>query len=131
VLAAPEGAVTEGFTTPNGEPVETLLFEADSPIELEFENQEPVAHNVQILDGPDDSAPSLFDGPQITGPATTTYEIAPLPPGEYFFLCRLHPGTAMQGTVVVEPGPPPGEGEPPPGEGSPGDSPSASLDGGG
>jgi plastocyanin len=104
VLAAPEGAVTEGFTTPNGEPVETLLFEADAPIELEFENQEPVAHNVQILDGPDDSAPSLFDGAPITGPATTTYEIAPLPPGEYFFLCRLHPGTAMEGTITVEEG---------------------------
>jgi plastocyanin len=227
VLAAPEGAVTKGFTTPNGEPVETLVFEADAPIALEFENQEPVGHNVQIFDGPDDSAPSLFDGGPITGPDTTTYDIAPMAPGEYFFHCRLHPGTAMQGTitvqegagalrvvakdtafdtdeihlpadtpsklvfdnedpfdhnlaiyedetasgvplftfepfsgprtepfevpaipegdyyfhcdihtnmngtVVVEPGPPPGEGEAPPGEGSPGESPSASPDGSG
>jgi plastocyanin len=228
VIAAPEGAVETGFSTPEGEPIDTLVFEANTPIELEFDNQDPLGHNVQIFDGPDDSAQSLFDGPPITGPdASTTYDIAPLPPGDYFFHCRLHPGTAMQGlitvevgagavkvvakdtafdtdklhlpsdmpsrlafdnedqfdhnlsiyeddsasgeplftfeefagpltktfnvpplpkgdyyfrcdihptmngTVVVEPGPPPGEDEAPPGEGSPGESPSASPEGGG
>jgi plastocyanin len=221
-IAAPEGAIQAGFST------DALTFEANVPVELEFDNEDPgVGHNVQILDGPDESAPSLFDGPAITGPDTTTYDIAPMAPGEYFFLCRLHPGTAMQGTitvqegaggvtvvaentafdtdeirlpaetpttltldnrdatahnlsiyedetassdplftfeaftgpksepfpvdpipegeyyfrcdihptmegtVVVEPGPLPGEGEPPPGEGSPGESPSTSPDGGG
>lgn len=103
-LAAPEGAITEGFVTVEGEPTDTLLFDANTPIELEFENREPVAHNVQIFDGPDDSAPSLFDGPPLAGPATTTYRIAPLAPGEYFFICRLHPNTAMEGTVTVEEG---------------------------
>jgi plastocyanin len=225
-LAAPEGAATSGFATPEGDPVDTLVVEADVPIELEFDNEEPVGHNVQIFDGPDASATSLFDGPVITGPRTFPYAIAPLAPGEYFFHCRIHPTTmtgtikaqkgaggvtvvakdtafdtdeihlpadtpskltldnqdpfdhnlsiyedesasgeplftfdafsgpktetknvpaipegnyyfhcdihpTMNGTVVVEPGPPPGEGGAPPGEGSPGESPSASPDGGG
>jgi plastocyanin len=105
VLAAPEGAVKEGFSTPEGNHINTLVFEANAPIELEFENQDPVGHNVQIFDGPDDSAPSLFIGPPITGPdASTTYDIAPLAPGEYFFHCQLHPGTAMKGTIKVEVG---------------------------
>lgn len=104
VLAAPEGAVEKGFATPEGAPTDTLLFEANAPVELEFENQEPLGHNVQIFDGPDDSAPVFFDGPPITGPATTTYRIEPMGPGEYFFNCRLHPGTAMEGTVKVEEG---------------------------
>jgi len=105
VLAAPEGAIQKGFATPDGQHVDTLVFEANAPIELEFENQDPgVGHNVQIFDGPDDSATSLFDGPAITGPDTVPYEIAPLAPGEYFFHCRLHPGTAMVGTITVQEG---------------------------
>jgi plastocyanin len=105
VLAAPEGAIQKGFATPDGQPVDTLVFEANAPIELEFENDDPgVGHNVQIFDGPDDSAPSLFDGAAITGPATVPYAIAPLAPGEYFFHCRLHPGTAMEGTITVQEG---------------------------
>jgi plastocyanin len=46
----------------------------------------------------------LFDGQPFTGPGTTVYQIKPLPAGEYFFHCRLHPGTAMQGTVTVAKG---------------------------
>lgn len=98
-LAAPEGAIQSGFST------DALTFEADVPVELEFDNEDPgVGHNVQIFDGPDDSAPSLFDGTAITGPDAIPYEIAPLAPGEYFFHCRLHPGTAMQGTITVQEG---------------------------
>ena len=98
-LAAPEGAIQSGFST------DALTFEADVPVELEFDNEDPgVGHNVQIFDGPDDSAPSLFDGTAITGPDAIPYAIAPLAPGEYFFHCRLHPGTAMQGTITVQEG---------------------------
>ena len=98
-LAAPEGAIQSGFST------DALTFEADVPVELEFDNEDPgVGHNVQIFDGPDDSAPSLFDGTAITGPDAIPYAIAPLAPGEYFFHCRLHPGTAMQGTITVQKG---------------------------
>ncbi len=98
-IAAPEGAIQSGFST------DALTFEADAPIELEFDNEDPgVGHNVQIFDGPDESAPSLFDGAPITGPDAIPYAIAPLAPGEYFFHCRLHPGTAMQGTITVQKG---------------------------
>ena len=91
--------IESGFST------DALTFEADVPIELEFDNEDPgVGHNVQIFDGPDDSAPSLFDGAAITGPDAIPYAIAPLAPGEYFFHCRLHPGTAMQGTITVQKG---------------------------
>jgi len=98
-LAAPEGAIESGFST------DALTVEANVPIELEFDNEDPgVGHNVQIFDGPDDTAPSLFDGAPITGPDAIPYRIAPLPPGDYFFYCRLHPGTAMQGTITVQEG---------------------------
>ncbi|HEX6581085.1 MAG TPA: cupredoxin domain-containing protein [Actinomycetota bacterium] len=98
-IAAPEGAIESGFST------DALTFEADVPVELEFDNADPgVGHNVQIFDGPDESAPSLFDGTAITGPDAIPYAIAPLAPGEYFFHCRLHPGTAMQGTITVQKG---------------------------
>jgi plastocyanin len=94
-LAAPEGATSEGFST------DALEVEADVPIDLEFDNQDPsVGHNVQIFDGPDDSAASLFQGEVITGPAKKTYPVPPLPEGEYFFHCEVHP-TTMTGTITA------------------------------
>jgi plastocyanin len=98
-IAAPEGAIQEGFST------DVLKVEPDKPIELTFENDDPgVGHNIQIFDGPDAGAPSLFDGQPVTGPDSIPYEIPPLQEGEYFFHCRLHPNTAMEGTITVEKG---------------------------
>jgi len=98
-IAAPEGAIQEGFST------DELAFEPERPIALTFTNVDPgVGHNIEIFDGPDDSAPVLFDGPAITGPAEIEYEVPPLQEGEYFFICRLHPNTAMEGTITAEPG---------------------------
>ncbi len=99
VLAAPEGAIQKGFSTG------TLQVPPDVPIALGFENDDPgIGHNVQIFDGPDDSVPVLFDGDPITGPAKTVYDVPPMKEGEYFFICRLHPGTAMEGTIKVSKG---------------------------
>ncbi|HWL91342.1 MAG TPA: cupredoxin domain-containing protein [Actinomycetota bacterium] len=93
-LAAPEGAAADGFST------DALSVKPEAPIELEFDNQDPgVGHNVQIFDGPDDAAPVLFDGVVITGPDTEPYDVEPLPEGEYFFNCRIHP-TTMTGTIT-------------------------------
>jgi plastocyanin len=93
-LAAPEGAATTGFAT------SALAVEANVPIDLEFDNQDPgVGHNVQIFDGPDALAPSLLDGEVITGPAKITYAVPPLSEGEYFFHCKVHP-TTMTGTIT-------------------------------
>jgi plastocyanin len=98
-LAAPEGAIQEGFS------VDALAVEPDRPIALTFTNEDPgVGHNVEIFDGPDDSAPVLFDGEAITGPDETIYDVPPMQEGEYFFICRLHPNTAMEGTITVEQG---------------------------
>jgi plastocyanin len=97
-LAAPEGAASEGFST------DALEVEADKPIDLEFDNEDPsVGHNVQIFDGPDDSAASLFQGEVITGPAKTTYHVPPLSEGEFFFHCEVHP-TTMTGTITAAKG---------------------------
>jgi plastocyanin len=98
VLAAPEGAASEGFST------DALEVEADVPIDLEFDNQDPsVGHNVQIFDGPDASAASLFQGEVITGPDETTYHVPPLAEGEFFFHCEVHP-TTMTGTITAAKG---------------------------
>ena len=97
-LAAPEGAASAGFST------DALSVEADVPIDLEFDNQDPgVGHNVEIFDGPDESAPLLFGGDVVTGPAKPIYSIEPLAEGDYFFNCRIHP-TTMTGTITSAPG---------------------------
>lgn len=98
-LAAPQGAIQEGFST------DALSWEPGRPIDLEFENQDPgVAHNVQIFAGADENAPSFFDGADVPGEESATYRVPPMEAGEYFFWCRLHPNTAMQGTITVEEG---------------------------
>ena len=97
-LAAPENAIQEGFSTA------TLAVEPDRPIELAFDNQDVTAHNVWILDGPDDTAQPLFQGPDVPGPGQTVYQVPALQEGEYFFFCQLHPNTAMEGTISVSPG---------------------------
>jgi plastocyanin len=97
-LAAPEGAASAGFAT------DALEVPSGKPIDLEFDNEDPgIGHNVQIFDGPDDTAASLFDGEVITGPAKTTYAVPALPDGEYFFHCKIHP-TTMTGTITAAEG---------------------------
>jgi plastocyanin len=97
-IAAPEGATQAGFSP------DSLQVEAGVPIALDFDNQDPgVGHNVQIFDGQDDAAPSLFDGTVTTGPSRITYAVEPLDEGDYFFHCRIHP-TTMTGTITAAPG---------------------------
>ena len=97
-LAAPEGAASTGFST------DALQVPSGKPIDLEFDNEDPATgHNVQIFDGPDDTAASLFDGEVITGPDKVTYAVPALPDGEYFFQCKIHP-TTMTGTITAAKG---------------------------
>jgi plastocyanin len=86
--------------------VPTLTFDtaeitlpADQPSTLTFDNQDAgVQHNVSIYAG--EGGESLFEGEVITGPAQTEYPIPPLPAGEAYFQCDIHP--TMNGTVRVE-----------------------------
>jgi plastocyanin len=73
----------------------------DGMVTFVFDNQDDgVPHNVVVFDGADDTAPPLYDGEVITGPASVTYSFEAPPPGDYFFHCKIH--TNMQGTLTVE-----------------------------
>jgi plastocyanin len=98
LLAAGPTASVDGFTA------DALDVGSDTPIELDFDNQEEGAqHNVVIFDGDDESAPQLFSGALITGPDKINYAVPPLPEGSYFFHCEIHP-TTMVGEITSAPG---------------------------
>jgi plastocyanin len=66
-------------------------------IRLDLDNQDAgIPHNVAITRD-EAGAEKLFSGPQVTGPAQTTYSFPAPPPGQYFFHCEVHPN--MKGTV--------------------------------
>jgi plastocyanin len=101
-------AVAEGGA---GGPTLTVVAEAmafdtdrielptDTPVTIELENRDAgVLHNISIY-ADDTLAEVLFEGELITGPATIEYRVPPLPPGEYYFHCDVHPN--MNGRVVV------------------------------
>jgi plastocyanin len=77
---------------------DTISLPADQPSTLTFDNRDSVPHNIAIYT---DSSLSeaLFQGEIVTGPATLQYEVPPLPAGEYYFHCDVHPN--MNGTVTV------------------------------
>ena len=97
-LAAPAGAAANGFAT------NVLSVEQNTPIDLEFDNEDDgVGHNVQIFSGEDASGAPVFTGAIVTGPAKTVYHVPPLAQGGYFFHCEVHP-TTMTGTITAEEG---------------------------
>jgi plastocyanin len=72
---------------------------ADAPSTITFDNRDAgTQHNISIYS---DSSlgEQLFQGELMTGPATIEYAIPPLPAGEYYFQCDVHP--TMNGAVVV------------------------------
>ncbi len=71
---------------------------ANQPFSIEFSNNEAVSHNVAIYKG--DQA--LFHGSLITGPDKVSYVLDALPPGDYTFICDVHPVPAMTGTLTVK-----------------------------
>ncbi|HEU4527161.1 MAG TPA: cupredoxin domain-containing protein [Actinomycetota bacterium] len=78
---------------------DTIELPADTPATIVFDNRDAgVQHNIAIYED-DTLAAELFKGELITGPETIEYQIPPLPPGEYFFQCDVHPN--MNGVVVV------------------------------
>jgi plastocyanin len=105
-----------------------LELPAETPTPLTFDNRDPAPHNLSIYEDDTASGEPRFTFEPFPGPEAKPFEIPAIPEGEYYFRCDVHP--TMEGTVVVEPAPPPGEGgTAPPGEGN--ESPSAPPDEGG
>lgn len=113
VTVAPPGEPGPGGGEGGGGPAPTVVAKdlAFQPSEvtvagggqvaIHFDNQDAgQLHNIQVFDGPDASATSLFDGELITGPAAADYTFEAPPPGSYFFHCKVHP-TQMTGTLTV------------------------------
>jgi plastocyanin len=91
-----------------------LTIPADTEFVLAFNNEEAQPHNVAILEA-QGSPNALFRGAIVTGPQLAEETVEPIPAGEYYFQCDVHPN--MSGTVqAVEGG---GEGESESAEGEP------------
>ncbi len=71
---------------------------AGAPFVIEFENKEPIPHNVAIYDS---AGKELFKGDIVTGPKTVTYNVPALPAGDYKFQCDVHP-TVMFGSLTAK-----------------------------
>jgi len=107
----PERPGTPGLTVV----AENIAFDTDAielaantPTTITLDNRDAgVQHNIAIYTD-DTRAEVLFRGELLTGPGTIDYQIPPLPPGEYYFQCDVHPN--MNGTVVVTGAAAPGEG---------------------
>ena len=97
---------------------EEIQLPAETATTLTVDNQDAAPHNLSIYEDDTASGDPLFTFEPFTGPAEQTFDVEPIPEGEYYFRCDVHP--TMEGAVVVAPAP---GGEPPPGEGEGGGEP--------
>ena len=78
----------------------TITLAADVENVVTFDNRDAgIQHNIAIYTD-SSMTEELFFGELVTGPVTVEYAIPPLPAGEYYFVCIVHPN--MNGTVVVK-----------------------------
>lgn len=95
-IGAPAGSSTEGFAQTE------VTAPALVPFVIEFDNADPsVPHNVAVLS--EEGGEAVAAAEIVTGPAVVEYEIPALDPGEYPFVCEVHPQT-MTGTLIAEEG---------------------------
>lgn len=87
------GAINTSYTT------NALSAPADSPITIEFDNQEGLPHNIKIFKDVANGA-VVFDGKIVSGPIKETYLVGPLEAGTYPFVCTVH--SNMTGTLTVQ-----------------------------
>jgi plastocyanin len=88
--------------------VDRIELPADEPSMITLDNEDPAAHNLSIYEDESASGEPLFTFEPFAGPATKTFDVDPIPEGEYYFHCDVHP--VMSGTVEVRAGPAGGEG---------------------
>ena len=78
----------------------TLTAPANSPITIEFDNQDVVPHNVKLFKDAI-GGETVYDGEIFTGPAhRDRTRSARSRPGTYPFVCAVHPN--MTGTLTVQ-----------------------------
>jgi plastocyanin len=75
-----------------------LAIPADKEFKLAMDNKEPVPHNVAILKS-QGSPEVLFREAPVPGPKKQTWTVKPIPAGEYYFQCDVHPN--MNGKVTA------------------------------
>lgn len=76
-----------------------LEVAAGQPFKIELTNDDDLKHNVGIWKDDEE----IFRGDEFSGPGESmTYVIDALEPGEYQFICDVHPGPAMTGTLTVK-----------------------------
>jgi plastocyanin len=98
---AGEGTVVEIVAQNYAFDTSMITVTAGAPVTIRFDNRDQgIPHNIAVYT--DSSAgTTLYRGPIVTGPTTTTYTFrAPSTPGTYFFRCDPHPET-MIGQFVV------------------------------
>jgi plastocyanin len=95
-VKAPDGAATSGFDP------KTLEGPANAPFTVVFDNEDATTgpHNWVLKDSAGTKI-DIGDTSFFTGPARKEYQIPALAPGDYPFLCEVHP-VAMTGTLTVK-----------------------------
>jgi plastocyanin len=70
---------------------------ANRPFKLALDNRDQQPHNVDIKDA---AGGQVFMGEIFTGPKVTVYDVPALKPGQYPFVCSVHPN--MTGTITAK-----------------------------
>ena len=70
---------------------DTIELPADVETTITLDNQDAgIQHNIGIY-ADDSLEEELFKGELATGPVSVNYTVPPLPAGEYYFQCDVHP----------------------------------------
>lgn len=95
-VTAPDGSATTGFD-PN-----KLEGPANTPFTVVFDNQDTTTspHNWVLKDSTGAKV-DIGDTAFFSGPAKKEYQVPALAPGDYPFVCEVHPA-AMTGTLTVK-----------------------------
>jgi len=94
--AAPEGSVLSISAKDTAFSATTLTAKADTPFQIDFDNQDSAPHNIAIKDA---SGAQKFKG-DIVASQKVTYNVGALAAGTYTFWCEVHPN--MTGTLTVQ-----------------------------